>query len=118
MILTNDWNLRDGIQFALLIEREKPNGFITSGKNNHILKRVCQLNFPGSTIKLSFVLRKPVHPVEDIDLGVTRQEGRVILRVIARSPEISIKIMGQRWAETRIWLKACSYNHCYSRLVV
>ena len=58
------------------------------------------------------------HPVEDIDFGVTRQEGRVILRVIARSPELSVKIMGQRWAETRIWLKACSYNHCYSRLVV
>ena len=56
--------------------------------------------------------------VEDIDLGVTRQEGRVILRVIARSPELSVKIMGQRWAETRIWLKAFSYNHCYSRLVV
>ena len=56
--------------------------------------------------------------VEDIDLGVTRQEGRVTLRVIARSPELSFKMMGQRWAETRIWLKACSYNHCYSRLVV
>ena len=56
--------------------------------------------------------------VEDIDLGVTRQEGRVTLRVIARSPELSFKIMGQRWAETRIWLKARSYNHCYSRLVV
>ena len=46
--------------------------------------------------------------VEDIDLGVTRQEGRVTLRVIARSPELSFKIMGQRWAETRRWLKACS----------
>ena len=46
--------------------------------------------------------------VEDIDLGVTRQEGRVTLRVIARSPELSFKIMGQRWAETRIWLKARS----------
>ena len=32
--------------------------------------------------------------VEDIDLGVTRQEGRVTLRVIARSPELSFKIMG------------------------
>ena len=56
--------------------------------------------------------------VEDIDLGVTRQEGRVTLRVIARSPELSFKMMGQRWAETRIWLRACSYNHYYSRLVV
>ena len=46
--------------------------------------------------------------VEDIDLGVTRQEGRVTLRVIARSPELSFKIMGQRWAETRRWRKARS----------
>ena len=57
-------------------------------------------------------------PVEDIDLGVTRQEGRVTLRVIARSPELSFKIMGQRWAETRRWLITHSYHHCYSRLVV
>ena len=56
--------------------------------------------------------------VEDIDLGVTRQEGRVTPRIITRSPELSFRIMGQRWAETRIWLKARSYNHCYSRLVV
>ena len=43
--------------------------------------------------------------VEDIDLGVTRQEGRVTLRVIARSPELSFKIMGQRWAEPGDGLK-------------
>ena len=32
--------------------------------------------------------------VEDIDLGVTRQDGRVTLKVITRSPELSFKIMG------------------------
>ena len=50
LIFTNDWNVRDVIQLALLIERKQPNGFITSGIDDNILRRVCQLNFPGSTI--------------------------------------------------------------------
>ena len=33
----------------------------------------------------------PSASVEDIDLGVTRQEGRVKLRVIARSPELKFR---------------------------
>ena len=32
--------------------------------------------------------------VEDIDLGVTRQEGRVTPRIITRSPELSFRVMG------------------------
>ena len=39
------------------------------------------------------------------------RRGRVTRRVVARSPEPSFKTMGQRWAETRIWLKARSYNY-------
>src|SRR3954470_13333279 len=72
LVLTNDWNLRDSIQFALLIERKQLNGFITSGIDDHIVRRVSQLNFPGSTIKLSLVLRKPVHPENKINIRVTK----------------------------------------------
>src|SRR3954469_7573091 len=72
LVLTNDWNLRDNIQFAILIERKQPNGIITSGINDHIVRRVSQLNFPGSTIKLSLVLRKPVHPENKINIRVTK----------------------------------------------
>src|SRR3954467_12140138 len=72
LVLTNDWNLRDRIQFTLLIERKQPNGIITSGINDHIVRSVSQLNFPGSTIKLSLVLRKPVHPENKINIRVTK----------------------------------------------
>ena len=43
------------------------------------------------------------------------RRGRVTRVVISRSPEKSLKTMGQRWAETQIWLKAHSYNHYYGR---
>ena len=62
LIFTNDWNLQDGIQFTLLIERKQTDGIITSGKDNYILRRMIQLNLPGGTIKLSLVLRKPIIP--------------------------------------------------------
>src|SRR3954468_24871323 len=72
LVLTNDWNLRDSIQFTLLIESKQPNGIITSGIDDHIVRRVSQLNLPGSTINLSFVLRKPVHPENKINIRVTK----------------------------------------------
>src|SRR3954466_8499830 len=72
LVLTNDWNLRDSLQFTILIERKQPNGIITRGIDDHIVRRVSQLNFSGSTIKLSLVLRKPVHPENKINIRVTK----------------------------------------------
>src|SRR3954467_8277987 len=76
LVLTNDWNLRDRVQFTLLIESKQPNGIITSGIDDHIVRRMSQLNFPGSTIKLSLVLIKPVHPENKINIRVTKHHWR------------------------------------------
>src|SRR3954470_18790751 len=72
LVLTNDWNLRDSLQFIILIERKQPNGIITRSIDDHIFRRVSQFDFPGSTLKLSLVLRKPIHPENEINIRITK----------------------------------------------
>src|SRR3954469_3146832 len=76
LVLTNDWNLRDSLHFTHLIERKQPNGIITRSIDDHIVRSVSQFDFPGSTLELSLVLRKPVHPENKINIRITKHHWR------------------------------------------
>src|SRR6187401_485919 len=72
LIFIHHWNLLYGINFTLIIKREKPNSIIPGGEDNHIFIRMSQLDFLLSIINMSIVLRKPIHSENEVDVRMTK----------------------------------------------